>query len=163
MSRLVAVLGYSSGSGRELHAVCAARVARAAEEAVPGDAVLLSGCARRRWHASEAELMARAWSGSAERVLVDPGARSTYGNARSVARAARRLGVTEIVLVTSGWHGRRAATLVRAALRGSGPPVRLVATPERGSRAVRLRELACRPFVPLQSALAVRRGYPAGR
>jgi uncharacterized SAM-binding protein YcdF (DUF218 family) len=150
------VLGYSSGSGAELHAVCAARVARAAEEAVPGDAVLLSGWARGRWHASEAELMARAWSGSAQRVLVDPRARSTYGNARSVARAARSLGATEIVLVTSGWHGRRATRLVRAAVRDSGPEVRLAGTGERGTLPDRLRELACWLLVPLQAARAGR-------
>lgn len=157
MSRLVAVLGYSSGRGHELHVVCAARLARAEEEATPGDAVLLSGKARRQRHTSEADLMARAWRGSAERILLDPDARSTYGNARSVSRAAQRLGATEIVLVTSGWHGRRAAALVRAALRRSGQPVRLVATQERGSLANRLRELACWPLVPFQSAFASRR------
>lgn len=155
--RLVAVLGYSRGKSDELHAVCAARLARAAEEATAADTVLLSGWSRRR-SASEAELMARAWSGAAQRVLLDPGARSTYGNARSVARAAARLGATDVVLVTSGWHGRRAEALVRAALRGSGRTLRLVSTPERGSFANRLREVACRTLVPLQSAFAARRG-----
>jgi uncharacterized SAM-binding protein YcdF (DUF218 family) len=102
--------------------------------------------------------MARAWNGSARHVLVDPGARSTYGNARSVSETARRLGASEIVLVTSGWHGRRAARLVRAALLRSGLPVLLVATDERGSLRNRARELACWSLVPLQSLLAVRRG-----
>lgn len=156
--RLVAVLGYSRGRARELHPVCAARLARAVDETTPADAVLLSGWSRRRRRASEAELMARAWRGTAARILLDPGARSTYGNARAVARVAGRLGATDVVVVTSGWHGRRAARLVRAALRDSGGRVRLVATDERGSPARRLRELACWPLVPVQVALMGRRG-----
>jgi uncharacterized SAM-binding protein YcdF (DUF218 family) len=155
--RLVAVLGYSSGRNGELHAVCAARLARAEEEATPVDAVLLSGWARRRGRASEAELMAGAWSGQASRVVVDPDARSTYGNAVAVAASARRLDVSEIVLVTSGWHARRAAALVRAASGDAGRKVRLAATDEPGSLARRLRELACWTVVPLQAALARRR------
>ena len=156
--RLVAVLGYSTGKDRKLHAVCAARLARAAEEATPADAVLLSGWSRRRRSASEAELMAQAWSGIAQRVLVDPDSRSTYGNARAVARAARSLDATEVVLVTSDWHGRRSAVLVRAAVRDRGSVVTLVGTGERGSLPQRLRELACWAFVPVQAALASRRG-----
>lgn len=154
--RLVAVLGYSGGRNATLHAVCAARVARAVEETRPGDAVLLSGWARRRG-ASEAELMADAWSGCATRVLLDRKARTTYGNAVGVATTARRLGRSEVVVVTSRWHGRRASALVRAALRGTGHAVTLAPTDEPGTVAARLRELACWPFVPFQIALAGRR------
>ena len=156
-TRLVAVLGYSTGSGDELHPVCAARLARAAEEAAPEDAVLLSGWARRRRTVAEAELMARAWNGRTSRLLLDQGARSTYGNARAIARAASEVGVSEIVVVTSGWHGRRAARLVRAALPEPAPRVSLVATDERGSLAHRARELACWTLVPIQATLAARR------
>lgn len=158
MNRLVVVLGYSRGRGAELHPVCAARLTRAAEEAIPSDTILLSGWARRRRHASEAELMACAWSGSASEVLLDEEARSTYGNARAVARATRGTTVDEVVLVTSAWHGARAARLVSAALGDSVGRVSLVATEERGSLGNRLRELVCRPVVPIQVALMGDRG-----
>jgi len=48
-TRLAAVLGYSDALD-ELYPACAARLARAAEEARPGNALLLSGwtAARRR-------------------------------------------------------------------------------------------------------------------
>jgi len=156
-ARLVAVLGYSDGStnGR-LHPICAARLVRAAEEVKPGDAVLLSGWARRRRPASEAELMARAWAPPVRRLVLDRTARSTLGNAIGVARAARALGVGEVVVVTSGWHGRRASALARAALRDAAPRVRLAVTSERGTPRARLRELACWLLVPVQSALAAR-------
>ena len=85
--RLVAVLGYSRGNADELHAVCAARVARAVEEARPGDSVLVSGRGRRR-AACEAELMAEAWNGRTTPLLLDRDARTTYGNAVGVAAAA---------------------------------------------------------------------------
>lgn len=153
--RLVAVLGYSNG-GHELHSVCAARLARAQTEARAGDVVLLSGWARRRSPSSEADLMARAWEGAATDVLVDDAARSTYGNVVAAAAAARSLSVEEVVLVTSGWHGRRAAALLRAALRGTGPRVTLAVTAERGGVAARARELACWPLVPVQAFLAAR-------
>jgi uncharacterized SAM-binding protein YcdF (DUF218 family) len=158
VSRLVVVLGYSRGRGAELHPVCAARLARAAEEATPSDTILLSGWARGRRHASEAELMACAWNGSAREVLLDRSARSTYGNACAVAQTVRRAAVTEVVLVTSAWHGARAARLVRAALGDSVGRVSLVATEERGSLGNRLRELVCRPVVPIQIALMGDRG-----
>lgn len=154
--RLVAVLGYSTGRGRDLHTVCAARVARASEEAAASDTVLLTGWSRRRRRASEAELMAQAWTGAATDLHLDPGARSTYGNARAVAVAARRVEATEIVLVTSGWHGRRASALVRAAVQGHGPEVRVAGTDERGRLRDRARELACWALVPVQSAWAGR-------
>jgi len=151
--RLVAVLGYSNGdAGAGLHPVCAARLARAAEETKPGDAVLFSG-RRRRGAISEADLMARGWTGRAAQVLLDTAARSTYGNVLGAAAAAREVSAREVVVVTSGWHGRRAATLMRAASRN---PVVVAATDERGTAGARLRELACWLLVPVQVALARR-------
>jgi uncharacterized SAM-binding protein YcdF (DUF218 family) len=151
-TRLVAVLGYSDRSTGELHDVCASRLARAEQEARPGDTIFLSGWARGRHRSSEARLMERAWRGRAATVLVDEGARTTGGNARRTAAAAADLGVDEVVVVTSGWHARRAGTLVRAALRGSGRTVTVVPTPDRGTRRARVRELVCWPVVPLQIA-----------
>jgi hypothetical protein len=157
--RLVAVLGYSSGAADELHAVCAARLRHAESEAADGDVVLLSGWGRRRAPSSEAVLMARAWAGRSQRVLLDSGARSTYGNVRAAVRAAQAVGASEIVLVTSGWHARRAAALLRGGLRGSGRGWRVAATSERGTAAARLRELACWALVPVQGVLASRSEY----
>jgi uncharacterized SAM-binding protein YcdF (DUF218 family) len=157
-TRLVAVLGYSNGTGSALHHVCAARLERAAAEVQPEDVVLLTGRARgRRPPASEAGLMAGSWNGRTARVVLDHDARSTLGNVLAAAATARELEAQEVVLVTSGWHGRRASTLLRAALRGSGVRVALAMTDERGSVSTRLRELACWGLVPLQAALATRR------
>lgn len=156
MSRLVAVLGYSNGRAG-LHPVCSARLARAAEVATADDVVLLSGWARRPWHASEAELMARAWTGAASAVLLDGNARSTLGNVVGAVKAALALECREVVLVTSGWHARRTAALVRAAVRGTEVRVEIAPTRERGSVGSRLRELACFALVPVQAALAARR------
>jgi uncharacterized SAM-binding protein YcdF (DUF218 family) len=153
--RLVAVLGYSKGNRHELHPVCAARLTRASAEARPGDVVLLSGCARGRRPVSEADLMARAWTGPPARLVVDRTARSTYGNAVAAAAAARAHALDDVVLVTSGWHGRRAQALLRAAL---GRAVTLAATDEPGGVATRLRELACWALVPFQATLAGRKG-----
>lgn len=100
--------------------------------------------------------MARAWSGRSDTVLLDRTARSTYGNVIGAAAAARALAVQEVVLVTSSWHGRRAATLLRAALRGTGRRVTLATTGEAGAPKARLRELACWAIVPLQVRLAAR-------
>ena len=153
-TRLVAVLGYSSArGGDELHRVCAARLARAGEEVLPDDTVFLSGWRRPRRHSSEAGLMAGMWHGETHQVLVDDVSRTTYGNVRAAAAAARTLGVGEIVLVTSGWHGRRASTLLQAA---HGDRVVLAATDERGTAVARVRELVCWLFVPVQVALARR-------
>ena len=157
-TRLVAVLGYSDGSTKgRLHPICAARLARAEDEVEPEDVVLLSGWARGRRPDSEAELMARAWDTPAHRVLVDCRARSTFGNAIGAAALARALGVREVVVVTSGWHGRRASALVRAALHPAGPRAVLASTDERGSLGARLRELACWLLVPVQTVFAARK------
>ena len=154
-ARLVAVLGYSSGhASGQLHPICAARLARAVEEVRPDDAVLFSGWRRGREPASEAELMARGWTGRAGRILVDTAARTTHGNVVGTAAAARALSAREVVLVTSGWHARRAALLLRAASR---QPVVLAATDERGTAGTGLRELVCWLLVPLQVVVA-RRG-----
>ena len=127
--RLVAVLGYSTWRGDGLHPICAARLEAAERPAEGAGAVLLSGWSRRRHRPSEAELMRAAWRGPAVRLLADGDARTTAGNARAVAAAARELGADEVVLVTSSWHARRARLLVEAAL---GAGIRLaVVTPAR--------------------------------
>jgi hypothetical protein len=145
MTRLIAVLGYSTRRGNGLHPICAARIAAAERAASNADAVLFSGWSRHAQRPSEAELMRDAWRGPDVPLVVDGDARSTIGNVRAVAVAARDLDATEVVLVTSTWHARRARLLARAAL---GPDVVLdVATAPR-SRSLRLvaRELACLPF-----------------
>jgi uncharacterized SAM-binding protein YcdF (DUF218 family) len=48
--------------------------------------------------------------------LVDGDSRTTVGNARSLAAAAREHGADEVVIVTSSWHARRARLLARAVL-----------------------------------------------
>lgn len=154
--RLVAVLGYSDRRTSALHPVCAARLARAENEVLSDDSVLFSGWARRRTFKPEAELMARAWKAPARQFILDRNARSTVGNALGVARAARGLGVGEVVLVTSGWHGRRASVLVRAALFGSRTKVTLATTDERGTHGVRIRELAGWALLPVLAVVAAR-------
>jgi uncharacterized SAM-binding protein YcdF (DUF218 family) len=143
--RLVAVLGYSPRRAAGLHRLCADRVRHAERLVADRDAVLLSGWGRRGSRA-EAELMRAAWNGDAVRLIADDTARSTAGNALSVADAARRLDATEVTVVTSRWHAFRARMLVRAALPGvavhtsspSGrPPLSLLA-----------RELACVAALP---------------
>jgi uncharacterized SAM-binding protein YcdF (DUF218 family) len=154
--RLVAILGYSDRDGAALHPVCAARLARAESEVRPDDTVLLTGWARRKAEAAEAELMARAWTADARSVILDRTARSTVGNAVGIARAARRVGAREVVVVTSGWHGRRASVLVRAALTGSHVNVTLATTDERGTYRARVRELACWMALPFMAIVAAR-------
>jgi len=109
--RVVAVLGYSRRGDTKLHPVCADRVAHAQRLAVARGTVILSG---------EAELMRAAWSGPDVVLICDPDARSTVGNAKNVAAAARTLGARELVIVTSRWHRARTTILLRAALRRSG-------------------------------------------
>jgi len=154
MSRLIAVLGYSDGSGTELHPVCAARLARGESEARADDVVLFSGWARRGPNA-EADLMASSWTAPTRRKLVDRGARTTLGNAIGVGRAARKLGVDEVVLVTSRGHARRAALLTRASLRGSGASVRVVEA-DAADLPSGVRELAAWTIAPLLAVVAIR-------
>jgi hypothetical protein len=156
MTRLVAVLGFSDASVPGLHPICAARLERAAAVTAPEDVVLLSGWSRSGASTSEAELMSRAWTGRASRVLLDRSARSTTGNAVGIARAARAVGADEVVVVTSGWHGRRARALARAALVGTDARVRLVTTDDPPRRSALLRELACWSVVPVLALVAAR-------
>jgi uncharacterized SAM-binding protein YcdF (DUF218 family) len=154
--RLVAVLGYSSGHASALHPVCAERLERAELEAKPDDIVLFSGWARRGSTKPEADLMARAWAKPVRRLILDRNARSTVGNAVRVARAARLLSADEVVLVTSNWHARRASTLLRAALLGSGTRVVIATTDTVSPRKTRVRELACWALVPVLALAAAR-------
>ncbi len=156
MKRLVAVLGYSDGAGAGLHPVCAARLGRATQVVEAGDVVLLSGWARHASAAAEAELMARAWTTPVRRLLLDRGARSTLGNVIGVAWAARATRADEVVLVTSRWHARRAATLARVALAGTRARLVLATTDDPPARATRARELACWSLVPVLALVAAR-------
>jgi uncharacterized SAM-binding protein YcdF (DUF218 family) len=155
-TRLVAVFGYSDGTTAGLHPIAAARLARAATEARSDDVVLFSGWARGAAPATEAELMANAWATPTRGRLVDRGARTTLGNAIGVARAARRVGADDVVLVTSGWHARRAETLVRAALLGTSTTVRVVTADTSLTAGRGLREIASWTIVPVLALVAVR-------
>lgn len=154
MTRLVAILGYSDRSTPDLHPVCSARLARAVEETLPDDVVLFSGWARGASVQTEADLMAASWTAPARTRLVDRGARTTLGNALGVARAAHRVGADEVVLVTSGWHARRAAALTRAALAGSGARLRVAPTSDPLSPGRGVREVGAWLLVPLLVLLA---------
>jgi uncharacterized SAM-binding protein YcdF (DUF218 family) len=155
--RVVAVLGYSSRRGSQLHPICAERLARAEELAGDARAVILSGWARRTKAKPEAELMRAAWRGPDVPLVSDPDARTTADNAANVAATVSALGADELVVVTSGWHSRRARMLLRAALRGND--VRLTVETAGGRRPPVLlaREAACLVLAPLQIARA-RRG-----
>jgi uncharacterized SAM-binding protein YcdF (DUF218 family) len=157
-TRLIAVCGYSDGRGEGLHEICARRLRRAEEAARPDDVVLLTGCARRGSSRSEAEQMARSWTASCRRIVVDSGARSTLANTVAAARLARALKVDDVLLVTSRWHARRARALLRAALRGTGSTVEVATSDERPSPGTRLRELGCWLLVPFASLAAGRGG-----
>lgn len=157
MTRLVAVLGYSDDATTELHSVCAARLTRAAQETRPDDVILFSGWARGTSTHAEADLMVASWNGNPRaRRLIDRGARTTLGNARGVARAARAIDAEEVVLVTSRWHARRAAALVRAALAGSGARLRVAATDDRLSARQGVREVGAWLLVPVLALVAAR-------
>jgi uncharacterized SAM-binding protein YcdF (DUF218 family) len=73
-----------------------------------------------------------------------------------VGRVARRIDATHVVLVTSGWHSRRAGVLVRAALVGSGAKLRVASTDETATPARGVRELAAWTVVPLLALIAAR-------
>jgi uncharacterized SAM-binding protein YcdF (DUF218 family) len=147
-ARLIAVCGYSDGRGTGLHAICERRLRRAEREAGADDVVFLSGWAGGSDAAPEAELMARSWNGSCRRLYVDRGARSTFGNVAAAAALARSVDAKEVVLVTSGWHARRAGALLRAALAGSHTTIGLATTDERPSLGTRVREAVCSAIVP---------------
>jgi uncharacterized SAM-binding protein YcdF (DUF218 family) len=155
--RLIAVCGYSDGRGQGLHAICEQRLRRAEREAGADDVVLLSGWARGSDAAPEAELMAESWQGSCRRLYVDGRARSTLGNVAAAAALAREVDATEVLLVTSSWHARRAGALLRAALAGPNRRVDVVTTDERPSIGTRVREAACWATVPVAALTARRR------
>jgi hypothetical protein len=135
--RLVAVLGYSRRRSDGMHDVCTERLRHA--ESLDADAVLLSG---------EAELMQRAWNGTGVQLVTDGAARNTRQNAAGIAETARRLGASEVVVVTSRWHAFRARTLVRAAL--PEVPVSSSSPPGRPPLALLAREAACLAMLPYQ-------------
>jgi uncharacterized SAM-binding protein YcdF (DUF218 family) len=141
--RVVAVLGYSRRGDTKLHPVCADRVAHAQRLAVARGTVILSG---------EAELMRAAWSGPDVVLICDPDARSTVGNAKNVAAAARTLGTRELVIVTSRWHRARTTILMRAALRKSGIRLSVETADATRPLRLRLREVACLALLPFQLA-----------
>jgi hypothetical protein len=149
------VLGYSGWRHRSLHPVCAARLEAGERVAEGADAVLLSGWARRPGRETEAALMLAAWRGPGVPLLADVDARTTVGNARAVAAAARELGADKVVVVTSSWHRLRTRLLLRAAL---GPDVEIeLVSPARSHRLLLVgREAACLLLLPLQ-LWAVRR------
>ena len=149
--RVLAVLGYSGGRGARLHPVCAERLAHAERLAPGARAIILSGWARRSG-SPEAELMREAWSGPAVRLICDPEARSTSDNAVNIAAAVRALGADELVVVTSRWHRARAHVLLRAAMRGSGVRLSVVAAGRSRPPLLLARELVCLGLLPFQLA-----------
>ena len=93
--------------------------------------------------------MEAAWTGPPVRLIADGDARSTVGNARAVAAAARELDAPHVTLVTSSWHRARAAALARAAL-GDGVLLDVVSPPRTRPLHLLGRELACLLVLPLQ-------------
>ena len=155
--RVVVVLGFSDDGAGEIHPVCAARLARAAEIATEEDVVVLSGWARSPHSPAEAELMRRAWTGRAARLVVDPDARTTAENACNALDVIRAAGAGEVVVVTSSWHASRAAAAFRWHLRRSGVRVTVASPAEPGGARARVRELALWPLLPAQVFAARRR------
>ena len=155
--RLVVVLGYSDGRCEGLHPICRARLERAAGISSEADAVVFSGWARRAGALAESELMRRAWTGACQRLICDDGSRITAENAAHVARLARELRASDVVLVTSWWHRLRAGLFFRALLRGSGARVSVASARSPWSPRLLLRELAVFLLVPLQLRRARRR------
>jgi uncharacterized SAM-binding protein YcdF (DUF218 family) len=149
--RVVAVLGYSGRRASTLHPICARRLAHAEGLAHDADAIVLSGWARRGAASGEAELMHAAWQGPETQIVCDTNARNTAENAAAIARIARELGATQVVLVTSGWHARRAGLLVRAVLRGTGVDVQTSSPEGPATVRQRVRELAALAWAPVQA------------
>ena len=147
--RILAVLGYSRRADEELHAICAARLARAHELADDVDTVILSGF-------PEAELMADAWMGPEVDLIPEAESRSTAQNAANVAREAGELGATELVVVTSSWHRLRVDALMRTALRGSGIQLHIEGADGPRPLALLAREAACVALLPFQLPRASR-------
>jgi predicted protein tyrosine phosphatase len=150
VERVVAVLGYSGRNTSKLHPICAGRLAHAQDLAGDGETVILSGWARHPAGTSEADLMRDAWSAPEVVLVSDRTAGTTAGNAANVAAAAEALGASELIVVTSRWHRRRAEILFRSALRGRPVRLRVVGAPGPSPPAVLARELVCLAFVPFQ-------------
>ena len=148
-SRVLAVLGYSRRGDSELHAICAARLARAQELAADADRVILSGF-------PEAELMAGAWMGPEVELIPEAESRSTAQNAANVARKARELGASDLVVVTSSWHRLRVEALMRTALRGSGIQLHVEGADAPRPLGLLAREAACLALLPFQLPRATR-------
>ena len=144
------MLGYSDGGRDALHPIAAARLARAAELSTADDVVVLSGWARVPGTRSEAALMESAWSGDAREVVIDPDARTTVGNAANALDDIRRVGASEVVVVTSQWHAERAKAAFRWLLRGGGVRVTSFSPPEPWNARAALRELALWALLPAQ-------------
>ena len=157
-TRVVVVLGHSSGDGTGLHPVCAARLECAAEVATADDVVVLSGWARTSGRHSEAELMRAAWRGSAREVVVDPDARTTVENMANALNDVLRLGAREVVVVTSSWHAPRAKAALRWLLLHTGVRVRSASPAGKSTRAS-LREAVLWPLLPFQLWAAGRRSW----
>lgn len=157
---VVAVLGYSSRRRRDLHPVCAARLAYAERLADGASAVVLSGFARHPRGFAEAELMREAWAGPVVPLVCDPDARTTADNAANVVAAAARLRASRLVVVTSRWHRPRAALLLRAALGGRAVHLSVLGAPGPRSPLLVARELLCFVALPLHLRRA-RRAEPS--
>ncbi|MFL5973197.1 MAG: ElyC/SanA/YdcF family protein [Gaiellaceae bacterium] len=147
---MLAVLGYSRRGDEELHAICAARLGRAQELAAGADTVILSGF-------PEAELMAGAWAGPEVELIPEADSRSTAQNAANVARKARELGASELVVVTSSWHRLRVEALMRTALRGSGIRLHVEGADAPRPLGLLAREAACLALLPFQLPRAGKR------
>jgi uncharacterized SAM-binding protein YcdF (DUF218 family) len=154
-TRVVAVLGYSRRGDSVIHDICLQRLRRAEDISQPSDAVVLSGRGRAR-AGSEAALMAAAWRGENSAVVPETESRSTVGNARAIARYAGEVGAEEVVVITSSWHRPRAALLFRAALRGTGTRLRVLAPERTWPLGPIVRELACFVVLPFQLARVLR-------
>jgi uncharacterized SAM-binding protein YcdF (DUF218 family) len=150
VTRLVAVLGYSTRRDRELHPICLGRLEHAALEAGEGDAVVLTGGRHRGLGRPEADAMLDAWPGPATVVVCERAALTTAENAAHVRALALELGAQEVVVVTSRWHSRRAAALFRRAFRGTGVRVTAAPASTASSPGLLLREAACVAALPIQ-------------
>jgi uncharacterized SAM-binding protein YcdF (DUF218 family) len=117
---------------------------------------VLSGRGRARG-GSEAALMAAAWRGETIDLVPETESQSTVGNAQAVARYVAEVGADEVVVITSSWHRPRAALLFRAALRGSGARLRVLASERTWPLGPVLREVACLIVLPVQLVRALSR------